>query len=129
MWYRLLADAVLVFHFGFVVFVVLGGLVVWRWRPAVLLHAPAALWGMLIQLNGWVCPLTPLENRLRILGGQAGYSGGFLEHYLLSILYPAGLTRHLQLLLGAGVVVVNLWVYAYLFRRRGKSAQRRVAAT
>jgi hypothetical protein len=115
--YRILADSVLLFHFAFVVFVVVGGFLVLRWRSALWLHPPAALWGVLIQFGGWTCPLTPLENHLRALGGQAGYSGGFVEHYLFSVLYPAGLTRGVQLVLGLGVLVLNLWVYHHLFRR------------
>jgi hypothetical protein len=118
--YRFLADSVLLVHFGFVVFAVLGGLLVLRWRPVVWLHVPAAVWAVLIQFGGWTCPLTPLENHLRRLGGQAGYSGGFVEHYLLSILYPAGLTRGIQLVLGSLVLVTTLGVYGYLaVRSRG----------
>jgi hypothetical protein len=126
--YRVLADSVLLLHFGFVAFVVLGGLLALRWRPALWLHLPAACWGVLVQLAGWTCPLTPLENHLRHQGGQAGYSGGFVEHYLLSVLYPTGLTRGTQLVLGAGVLVLTLGVYGYMVARsRGERSLRGAA--
>jgi len=112
--YRLLADFVLVVHLGFVIFVVAGGLLVLRKRTMASFHLPAAAWGVLVQMTGRRCPLTPLENQLRLLGGQAGYSGGFVEHYLLSVLYPAGLTREIQIILGTVVLVVNLIVYGSL---------------
>lgn len=122
--YRLLADAVLVLHLLFVVFVVLGGLLALRWPRAAWLHLPAVAWGALIELASWVCPLTPLENHLRRLGGQAGYGGGFVETYLTAALYPAGLTREVQVVLGLLVLAINAamygWVVARWLRRRGK---------
>lgn len=121
MLYRVLADIVLVLHLAFVLFVVLGGLLVWR-RPWVAwLHVPAAVWGALIMFAGWICPLTPLENRLRRLGGEAGYEGGFVEEYVLAILYPSGLTRTHQVVLGALVLVLNLAVYAYVVQRQKRA--------
>ncbi len=122
--YRLLADVVVLAHLAFVVFVVLGALLVLRRRWVAWLHVPAAVWGALIELGGWVCPLTPLENHLRRLGGAAGYRGGFVEHYVLPILYPGGLTRGVQVALGVLVVAVNLGVYGWLWRR-GVRARRR----
>jgi hypothetical protein len=116
--YRILADAVLLLHFAFVAFVVLGGLFVLRWPRLAWLHLPAALWGAAIEFAGAVCPLTPLENRLRALGGGAGYSGGFIQHYLVSLIYPAGLTRPIQIALGILVVAINLAIYLCLWRRR-----------
>ena len=116
--YRLLADLVLLVHLAFIVFVVLGGLLVIRRPRLAWLHLPAVLWGSYIEFFGRVCPLTPLENHFRRLGGQAGYSGGFIEHYMLPVLYPSGLTRTVQLGLGGLVVVINLWVYGYLLHRR-----------
>jgi hypothetical protein len=114
--YRLLADSVLVLHLGFILFAVLGGaLALWRRRVA-WLHLPAAAWAALVTLFGWTCPLTPLEVRLRLLGGQAGYDGGFIEHYLTSLIYPAGLTRGVQVLLAVAVVAVNVAVYVRLWR-------------
>lgn len=115
--FRVLADAVVVLHLGFVAFVVLGGLLVLRWPRLAWLHLPCAAWGALIEFADWVCPLTPLENRLRALGGEAGYSGGFVEEYLLGVLYPSGLTRGMQIALGIGVLLVNLVVYGVLIRR------------
>ena len=119
--YRVLADLVVGVHALFVAFVMVGGLLALRWRWVALLHVPAAAWGALIEFQGWVCPLTPLEQSLRAAAGQAGYRGGFIEHYLLPALYPAGLTRGVQLVLGTAVVVVNVAVYAVLLRRPGRS--------
>jgi len=116
--YRLLADAVVLVHAAFVVFVVAGGFLVWRWRALAWAHVPCALWGAWIEYVGWVCPLTPLENALRARAGLAGYRGGFVEHYLLPVLYPAGLTRAAQAGLGTLVVAVNLFAYGVLLRRR-----------
>lgn len=124
MFYRLMADILVVLHLAFVAFVVLGGIPVafrprWAW-----LHIPVATWGALIEFTGWVCPLTPLEVRLRVMGGEAGYSGGFVEHYLLPVLYPTGLTRTHQLGMGAFVVVLNLVIYGWAWRRwRGKGSK------
>jgi hypothetical protein len=115
--YRLLADAVLVTHAAFVAFVMLGGLLAWRRPRRAWLHLPAVAWGAWIELTGGVCPLTPLENRLRSLAGEQGYPGGFLEHYLLALLYPDGLTHELQLALALLVLAVNAVVYAVAWRR------------
>ena len=117
MGYRILADLVVGLHALFVVFVVAGGLLALRWPWVAAVHLPAAVWGALIEFQGWVCPLTPLEKSLRAAAGQAGYQGGFIEHYLLPVLYPAGLTRNVQLILGSLVIVVNLLIYGVLVRR------------
>jgi uncharacterized protein DUF2784 len=117
----ILAGFVVGFHLGFVLFVVLGGLLVLRWPWVAWLHLPAAVWAALIEFAGWVCPLTPLENRLRRATGTAEYAGGFVEHYLLPVLYPPGLTRGAQYVLGACVVVVNAAVYWWAFRRLRRS--------
>jgi hypothetical protein len=124
--YRLAADAVMVFHLAFVTFVVLGGILVWRWPRLAWVHLPVALWGALVELTGVICPLTPLEKWLRVQAGLAAYSGGFIAHYITPLLYPAGLTREVQLVLGALVVTLNLAVYARWFRRRrsGSSGRR-----
>jgi hypothetical protein len=116
--YGFLADLVVGLHFLFVLFVVFGGLLVLRWLRVAYLHVPAAIWGAVIEFAGWVCPLTPLENWLRGQTGSAGYSGGFIEHYILPVLYPSALTRGVQVLLGLAVITVNLAVYAYLYRTR-----------
>ncbi|HJU49947.1 MAG TPA: DUF2784 domain-containing protein [Pseudogulbenkiania sp.] len=115
--YRLLADAVLLLHLGFIVFALLGGLLVlWR-RGWLWWHLPAACWALTIELSGWICPLTPLENRLRALGGVAGYHGGFVENYIVPLIYPAALNRDIQLVLAGVVVAVNFAVYGYVIRR------------
>lgn len=118
MLYSLLADAVVVLHLGFVVFVVAGGLLGLRWPRALWLHAPAAVWGAAIEFAGWICPLTPLENSLRRRAGEGGYAGGFVDNYLMPVLYPAGLTANVQLALGVLVVVVNALVYTWILARR-----------
>ena len=117
MWYRALADLLVVVHLAFVAFVLLGGLLVLRWRWAAFVHLPAAAWGVAIQLAGWICPLTPIENALRSRSGEEGYGGGFVEHYLLAVLYPAGLTPNIQHALGVFVLVVNGIVYAWIVHR------------
>jgi Protein of Unknown function (DUF2784) len=118
MLYRALADLVVIFHLGFVLFVVLGGLLVLRWPRAAWLHLPAAAWGIWVEFSSTVCPLTPLENRLRHLGGEAGYSGGFIAHYMLPVLYPAGLNPRVQVVLGVFVVLLNVAAYVLVWLRR-----------
>lgn len=119
--YGLAADAVTAIHFLFVVFVGLGGLMAIRWPKLAWLHVPCALWGAAISFGGWICPLTPLEVRLRMLAGQGGYEGGFIEHYIVPILYPAALTREIQFVIGAGVILINAMAYAVVIRRaRGR---------
>lgn len=115
-----LADLVLVLHFAFVLFVVLGGLLVLRWPWLAYVHVPVAIYGALIEFVGWVCPLTPLEQTLRIKAGESGYQGGFIEHYILPLLYPSALTRGLQLVLGTLVVGLNLGIYTYVLRRKAR---------
>lgn len=121
--YRALADLVLVVHLAFVLFVVLGGLLVLKWPPLAWLHVPAAVWGVLIEYKGWICPLTPLENSFRARGGGAGYSGGFIEHYMQPLLYPAGLTRGTQIVLGSLALLVNLTAYGVVIARRSRSGR------
>jgi hypothetical protein len=115
--YTLLADLVVGLHFAFVLFVVLGGLSVLRWPWVAYLHIPAALWGAAIEFGGWICPLTPLEHWLRRQAGSGTYSGGFVEHYILPLLYPSALTRTIQVLLALLVLGINLGIYAYVLRR------------
>jgi hypothetical protein len=116
-----LADVTVVFHAAFVVFVVLGGLLVPRWPRVAWLHLPAAAWGVWIEFAGWVCPLTPLENWLRSQSGGPAYASSFIEHYLLPVLYPAALSREIQYALGTGVLLVNLVIYAAVLRGRFSS--------
>jgi hypothetical protein len=116
--YRLLADLVLILHAGFVVFVMLGAFLVLRWPRVAWVHVPVVLWGAGIEFFGGICPLTPLENHWRQLGGELGYPGGFIDHYVMSMLYPDGLTRPMQFVIGATVLVVNVAVYAWALRRR-----------
>lgn len=115
--YKLLADVVFLLHLVFVLFVVLGGIAVWRVPMLAWLHLPAVAWGALIEFAGWICPLTPWEQSLRLLAGEQGYSGGFVEHYLVPILYPAALTRDIQIVLGMLVLLVNGIAYALIVRR------------
>jgi hypothetical protein len=117
MGYRLLADVLVILHLVFVAFVVAGGLLVFWRRWWAWVHIPAAAWGALIEWMGWICPLTPLENRLRALGDAPTYEGGFIERYLVPILYPPGLTRGIQIALGVFVVAVNVLIYASAWRR------------
>lgn len=119
-----LADSVVLLHMGFVVFVVAGGLLVLRWKRMAWVHVPCAVWGAWIEFAGWVCPLTPLEIWLRRRAGEAGYERGFIEHYLLPVLYPSELTRPTQLVLGTAVVVLNVVLYAWVWRRWGRSLPR-----
>src|SRR5512134_2323086 len=119
--FRLLADATVVLHVAFVLFVVAGGLLVLRWPRVAWAHVPAAVWGAWIEFAGWVCPLTPLENWLRRRGGGEAYSASFVEHYLLPVLYPASLSREIQWGLGGLVLLVNAVIYVVVFRRRSRA--------
>lgn len=118
MLYRYLADTVALAHLSFVLFVVLGGLLALRWRRAAWVHLPAAVWGAVVEIAGWICPLTPLENWLRHRAGEQGLSGGFVEHYVVTLLYPPGLTRAMQLGLGLFVLGINGLIYWRVFARR-----------
>jgi len=113
----LVADLLVVAHLAFICFVVLGGLLALKWPRAAFLHIPAAVWGALLEFQGWLCPLTPLEQHFRTAAGEAGYTGSFIEHYLLPIIYPADLTRDLQLQLGVFAVVINAAIYGWLLAR------------
>lgn len=117
------ADALVVLHLVFVVFVVFGGVLVYRWPGWAWAHVPAFVWGAVIEFNNWICPLTPLEQRLRLAAGENGYSGGFVEHYLLPLLYPQGLTRDIQVGLGLFVVAVNVGVYGIWLWRKWRTHQ------
>jgi hypothetical protein len=118
-----MADLLASAHLAFVLFVVFGGLLVLRWPRIAWLHIPAAAWGACIELMGWICPLTPLENRLRLAAGMEGFEGGFVEHYLLPVLYPAHLSRSVQILLGLGVLLINAVLYGVVLSKRRKQLQ------
>ena len=115
--YRIAADAAVLAHLAFILFVLLGGLLVLRWPALKWVHLPAALWGVLVELGGWWCPLTRYENLFRARAGLAGYRGGFVEHYVVAAIYPAGLTRSVEIALGAAVFIVNIVIYAYALSR------------
>lgn len=120
--FRWLSTLVVVVHAAFVVFVVTGGFLALRWRRLIWLHLPAVVWAAAIELIGFRCPLTPLENALRLRAGETAYSGTFLEYHLLRLLYPAGLTRSIQYALGAAVILGNVGAYTLLWRRARRGA-------
>jgi len=120
--YSLLADAVLLIHLTFILFVMLGGLLLLRWPRLAWLHLPAVAWGIFVEFSGRICPLTPLENDLRQRGGEAGYGGGFIEHYVTALIYPDGLSRTVQFVLGGIVIAVNVAMYWMLARRMKRSS-------
>lgn len=130
MLYRLAADLLVLVHLFFILFVAAGGLLVLRWPRLAWLHLPAALWGGLIEIGGWICPLTPWENTLRRSGGEGAYSGDFIDHYLVPLVYPPGLTRGMQITLGILVLVLNAGIYtALLLRRRARRRDSAAAAS
>jgi hypothetical protein len=116
--YRIVADMIVLIHFGFIFFVGVGGFLVIKWQKIAFLHIPAVIWGILIEYTGGICPLTPLENKLRLAGGEAGFSGGFIEKYIIPFIYPEELTRELQILIGFAVILINVSIYGYLLYRR-----------
>ena len=124
MLYRISAEAVLSVHFAFIAFVLFGALLAVRWRWIMALHLPAAAWGFFVEITGRICPLTYAENYLRNRAGEAGYSQGFIEHYLLPAIYPAGLTQQIQFVLAGVVVLINVLAYGW-FLRRGASRRRK----
>lgn len=115
MMYKLLADGVAVVHFCFILFVIFGALLVFKWRWSIWLHLPVLLWGVSLEFSGWICPLTPLENWLRKSGGELVYDGGFIAHYLIPMIYPAGLTPWHQMILGTALIVFNVVIYITLW--------------
>lgn len=122
--YRIAAEAVVVVHLGFILFVILGGLTLFRWPRMIWIHVPTAVWGALVELVGAPCPLTPLENRLRTAGNAEAYGGGFIDHYIMPIVYPPGLTREIQVVLGVVVLAVNFFIYFKLLTRRRRRKAR-----
>lgn len=120
--YRVLADITLTLHLAFVLFVVFGGLLALRWPRVAWVHVPTAIYGVLIEFIGWTCPLTPIENHFRRLGGEAGYAGSFIERYFVSLIYPGGLTRAGFMLLGLLALLVNAVIYAFVYRRARRAS-------
>ena len=118
MLYLLLADILVVLHLVFICFVLFGALLVLKWPQTVWFHLPACIWGITVEFTGCICPLTPLEIELRLMAGEKGYSEGFVTEYLMSIIYPAGLTREIQWILGGIVVLINLVLYTMVLKRR-----------
>ena len=118
MYNAIAADLLLVFHLGFICFVLAGGLLVLKWRWLMILHLPAVAWGALIEFQGWLCPLTPWEQQFRQAAGQAGYHGDFIGHYIMPVLYPPGLDHDTQLVLGGTVILINAIIYGWIFLRR-----------
>jgi hypothetical protein len=123
--YRLFANLVLIVHLAFVLFVLLGSFITLRWSKLTWFHLAAVLWGALTEFAGIVCPLTPLEVTLRQHGGEAGYDAGFIEHYVSALLYPAGLTRTLQIWLGFAALLPNILIYSYILVRKRRSGASR----
>ncbi|MFH1843851.1 MAG: DUF2784 domain-containing protein [bacterium] len=121
MLYRWLADVVVCVHLAFILFAVLGALLTLRWPRVIWGHLPVVLWAFFIEIVGWRCPLTPLENLLRQRGGESGYASGFVEQYIVPVIYPTVLTREIQVILGVTVVLINLGLYAIIWRRRRQS--------
>lgn len=123
MFHRLAADATLVLHLAFIAFALFGAVLAWHWRWIPLVQLPAAAWGIFVEVTGRLCPLTGLENHFRVLAGQGGYGEGFIERYLLPVIYPSGLTRDVQLVLAIIVLAVNGAIYGILFWRRRRHAR------
>ena len=120
--YGNLATLVVLAHFAFILFVMFGGLLALRWTWVPWVHIPCFLWGSGIEVTGGICPLTPLENRLREAAGETPYMGSFIEHYIMPVMYPSALTRPVQLLLAVGLVLLNVAIYAVVIRRRSRVA-------
>lgn len=121
MFYSIIADSLVVIHFAFIIFVVFGGLLIFKWRWLIYFQLTAAIWGILIEFLGWGCPLTPLENHFRDLAGSADYSEGFIDHYIIPIVYPAGISPVIQFSLGFLVIVFNLVIYGFVIRKIRKN--------
>lgn len=126
MFYNICANMILIVHFAFICFVLFGAFMILKWPWVIYLHFPAFIWGILIEAYGWICPLAPIEQWLRILAGESGFQTGFIEHYLLPIIYPSGLTRSIQIGFAVLVGLINVLIYAWLFFRRMKLNQNRV---
>jgi len=124
MFSRIIADLLVVIHLGFICFVILGGILLLKYRWVAFLHIPAVIWGTMIGFKGWGCPLTQWENHFRFSASQAGYRGGFIEHYLIPLIYPSGLTNDIQVMLGVLVLIVNLFIYMFVVILRDEASSR-----
>ena len=118
--YSFLADLLVVFHLVFILYVIAGALLIFKWTKTLWLHLPSCFWGMTVEFSGRVCPLTPWEIQLRRLAGEEGYTGSFIEQYLIPIIYPSGLNREIQMLLGSTVLIVNFSLYTLILIKRRK---------
>ena len=118
--YSFLADLLMLFHLVFILYVMAGALLIFKWPKTLWLHLPACFWGMTVEFTGWICPLTPWEIRLRRLAGDEDYNGSFIEQYLIPIIYPSGLNREMQMLLGVTVLIVNLSLYTLILLKSRK---------
>ena len=123
MFFNLFADLVLALHFTFICFVLMGAFLLLKWPRVIYLHIPAIIWGILIEAKGWICPLTPLEQWFRFQAGQSGYKTGFIEHYLLPVIYPSGLTQNIQIVFAIFVFLINLIIYSWLILRHKRPDQ------
>ena len=117
MFFALAADLQIIVHLGFIGFVILGGFMLLKWRWLIFVHLPAVLWGVLLEFQGWICPLTPLEQALRRMSGQQGYTGGFIQHYILPVIYPPALNEDIQLILGILLILINVIIYLWVFQK------------
>ena len=118
--YSFLADLLVLFHLVFILYVITGALLIFKRPKTLWIHLPSCFWGMTVEFTGWICPLTPWEIQLRRLAGKEGYTGSFIEHYLIPIIYPSGLTREVQMVLGGTVLIVNLSLYTLTLIKRRK---------
>jgi hypothetical protein len=118
MLFNAIANLLVIAHFLFVLFVILGGLLLFRWPGIAFVHLPATAWGVMIELNNWICPLTPFEQSMRRAAGEKGYTGGFIDHYITPLIYPEGLTPEIQWMLGGGVVLMNAAIYGIWWLKR-----------
>ena len=121
----ILVDAIVLLHLAFIIFVAIGGFFALRWPKVAWVHLPTVLWGAMLEFCGWICPLTPLENTLRTVKGGSGYEGGFIDRYVMPMVYPNGLTRGMQVALGVAVITINFVAYGVVFRRWSGSSRPR----
>ncbi|HVN72632.1 MAG TPA: DUF2784 domain-containing protein [Desulfomonilia bacterium] len=118
--WQILADGVVLLHLGFIIFVIFGGIFIVFQSKVLWFHIPCVIWGILVELIGFICPLTPLENYMRIHAGRSPYSGDFVIHYIEPVIYPEGLTRELQIVMGLLVILFNFFIYGWLILRKNK---------